>query len=99
MALGQHAGMAKTPSGTASDSQHEIAALRATVADLEAKLESAREQLGEVQLNRDGVTAERSAMWRDYCRLRDVLHLAFPAIPDPEAKRQVGEALDAGQSH
>ena len=70
----------------------ELAAANAKIATLEAELTATKQ-------NRDGVTGERAAMWRDYCRLRDVLVKAFPEIPDPDAKSRVGAALAAGPSH
>jgi hypothetical protein len=77
----------------------ELDSLRTELAAAQTKVEVLESELRDTKANRDAITVERAAMWRDYCRLRDVLARAFPEIPDPDAKSAVGSALAAGQSH
>jgi hypothetical protein len=81
----------ETPDSTDADLATELASAKTRIEVLEGDLRY-------VTANRDRITVERQAMWRDYCRLREVLLKAFPEIADPAAKQAVTEALAAGQS-
>ena len=87
---------APSPDSTATDVATELAteleAARAKIEILEGELRIAT-------ATREALTTERAAMWRDYCRLREVLLKAFPEIPDPGTKQAVEAVLAAGQSH
>lgn len=87
------------PPATDPDLAAELDAAREKLSTLEAMVESLEGELRYTKANRDAITAERAAMWRDYCRLREALLRAFPEIPDPAAQLAVGAAIAAGQSH